>query len=309
MQRRKFTDQEVLFIEQHYGTMPIKEIASNLNRSYTQIVKKAHKMGLNSKVISGESWSAEEDAIVKEHFEYAPKNRLVALLPNRTWCSILQRGLKTHNLRRISQDRYDVDYKFFENWTAENAYVFGFIAADGHLKSRKECDIYALQFELAGYDRDVLEKIKKVMSFEGPICETKRGTVKLQINNAKIIDDLVNKGIPIKNKTFDLEWPSTLPEEFYRDFVRGLVDGDGSIFSAGMHFLGTEPLLRALKKRLPCDTSTNTIHKRKNVNVYCLKLAKGKGKTVLDWLYKDATIFLDRKHQKYICFFSHIVYR
>lgn len=242
----------MIFIKENLSKMKTKELAEHFEVPYSKMNDKVHKMGLKRKQASGELWSKEEDELLKKHFEYAPKNYISNLFPNRTWHGILQRGIKTLNLNRVSQDRYSVNYNFFEKWTPESAYVFGFIAADGHVFYEKGKSGNAIQFEIAIYDKDILEKIKDIMEFEGPICYTSRNTVKLQISNKKLIKDLISKGIPITNKTFDIAEPINLHNEDIRHYTRGLFDGDGSVYmhgaSARWQLLGTKKVLEFVKK-------------------------------------------------------------
>ena len=306
MARKIWSNEEMEFIKNNLANMTISELANHFNVPYAKINDKVHKMGLSRKKASGEIWSGKEDELLRKHFEWAPKNYIMKLFPKRTWASILQRGLKTLNINRQSQDRYSVDYKFFEEWTPESAYIFGFIAADGHLfhESGQEKKS-ALQFEIASYDIDILEKIKEKLQYEGPLCNTKRDTVKLQINNKKIIEDLIKKGIPKTNKTFNLEYPKGLPNNLSNHFVRGLFDGDGSVYKHGntprFQLLGTRKILEDIKKKLPVDTSNNSIYDRnaQNCNVYSLQISGNKSKEIFEWMYKDSTIHLDRKYNKY----------
>ena len=309
MGRKKWSNEEMEFIKNNLSNMNISELTDHFDIPYAKMIDKVHKMGLNRKKASGEYWSKEEDKILAKHFIWAPKNYILDLLPNRTWQGILQRGIKALNLNRESQDRYSVNYRFFEEWTPESAYIFGFIASDGHLfyesgKANKN----ALQFEIANYDKDILEKIKAIMEYEGPICNTKRDTVKLQMSNKKIIKDLIEKGIPIKNKTFDLKYPETLPEELDRHFIRGLLDGDGSIYKKDdrmtIQFLGTEDLLISIKSKIKFNLDSISIYDRSKVKggakVYSFQIANKKSYEIAKWLYKDSAIHLDRKYKKAI---------
>lgn len=308
MTRKYWSDKEINFIKNNLANMTISEMARHFNVSYDKMADKIHKMGLNRKKISGKLWSEKEDLLLKKHFEYAPKNYLMNLFPNRTWYGILQRGLKTLNLNRKTQDRYSVNYNFFENWNEISAYIYGFILADGHVFYEKgKENKNALQIELASYDVDILEKIKKELNYEGSICYTKRDTVKLQINNKKIIKDLINKGMPHINKTNEAAFPNTLPEIYYKDFVRGIFDGDGCISFSRKNMIafqltGTKKTLESIKSILPVDMSKiHVIDRNKyNINVFFLTVSGKKAINIFEWLYKDATIYLERKYNKYM---------
>ncbi|WP_294188847.1 hypothetical protein [uncultured Clostridium sp.] len=304
--RKIWNEEEMQFIRINIASMSIKEMAEHFNIIYEKMNDKINKMGLNRKQASGELWKKEDDEILANHFEYAPKNYLINIFPNRSWNAILQRGIKTLNLKRKSQDRYYINYKFFEEWNEDTAYIFGFIAADGHLiYERGQGNINALQFELAICDREILDKIKEKMEYEGNVIITKRETAKLQMNNKKIIEDLIQKGIPKEKKTKTISYPNSLPDRLSQHFVRGIFDGDGSVYrdrsGLRIQLLGTKKLLEKIKSIMPVDTSNNSIYdrNRNGVDVCALQIAGKKSFEIFKWMYEDSSLFLERKHLKY----------
>ena len=249
MASKKWSNEEVEYLKLNYGLKSAQELANEFGVSKQAIVSKCYKLGISAKSNREETWSNEENDIMYEHFENAPLNLLKELLPNRTTHAINQHGNKELGLSRISKDRYKLNYKFFEEWTPESAYIYGFISADGYIKyEHGERNENSLQFELAEYDHDVLDKIKDVLQYEGDVKYSKRNTARLMINNKKLIHDLIEKGIPRTNKTFDITYPETLPDELFCHYLRGLFDGDGTIYIEEnrllFRLLGTESLLK-----------------------------------------------------------------
>ena len=305
--KKYWSKDEEQFLTENLGKYTYDELSDIFNVEKAKIIDKVHKMGLNRKIASGEIWSKEEDQLLAQHFEWAPKNKLLLLFPNRTWPSITQRGWKTLNLVRLSQDKYDIDYNFFSEWNEKSAYIFGFLAADGYLKyesgSRNETSV---QIELAWYDKDILYKIKEALSYEGEIRESSRGTYKLSFANKKLCKDLIEKGMPPNDKTNKMAWPESLPDELASHFIRGLFDGDGSIYlekdrkNPSYQFLGTESILIGIKNQLPIRMEKHSIYDRNHcgANVHCLKISNGSCKQIFEYMYKDATIYLDRKYNK-----------
>ena len=98
--RKTWTEKEVDFIKNNLSKMDLKTMANVLNVNYLKLIDKIHKLGLNSKKEKGILWTEQEDVRLKKHFEFAPKNYLLKLFPNRTWNSIFQRGCKKYNLKR-----------------------------------------------------------------------------------------------------------------------------------------------------------------------------------------------------------------
>lgn len=306
MRGYQWNDQETLFLKEHYYTKPVKEIAEELGLTYQQVVSKAHNLGMNRKKNTGESWSEAEDDFLRENFEYAAKAFLERGLPLRTWNAIYLRGNKTFLLERKTQDKYYIDHRSLSEWNEHAAYIAGFIMADGYVKHQSGVRMEnSLQIELADYDIDILEQIKVYLKFEGPIRKTKRNTVVLNISNVRIIEDLLQAGIPENGKTTASVWLDTIPKHLIHHFVRGVFDGDGSVYRKNnrmcVQFLGTENLLQGIMKHSPTRKKTMQYRgENGGANIYCLYYSsKADAKNIYDWMYQDATIFLKRKYDKF----------
>ena len=311
MASKKWSNEEVEYLKLNYGLKSAQELANEFGVSKQAIVNKCSKLGISAKANRGETWSEYENAIMYEHFENAPLNLLKELLPNRTTHAINQHGNKELGLSRISKDRYKIDYKFFENWTPESAYIYGFISADGYIKyEHGERNENSLQFELADYDHDILDKIKDILQYEGEVRYSNRNTVKLTIGNKKLISDLIEKGMPRTNKTFEIDYPYALPDELFSHYLRGLFDGDGTIYIKDntilFRLLGTQSLLNTIHEKicmLCIDISTNHIYDRNKdgCNVFDLSVQnKYKAIAIYEFMYQNSTIHLDRKYNKYL---------
>lgn len=48
------------------------------------------------------------------------------------------------------------------------------------------------------------------------------------------------------------------------------------------------------------DSGNNTINKIKGKNCYRLRYSGYKSHKIIDWLYRDAGVYLDRKYEKYL---------
>lgn len=302
MSRKYWSKEEMLFIKNHIDIMSISDFVNYFNVPKNKIIDKIHKMGLNSKKSRGILWTKEEDLLLRKHFEYAPKNYIQKLFPNRSWCSIVQRGHKTLLINRKVKDVISVDYNFFSNqWNEENAYIVGFILADGHIHLGTN---NFLQIEVHYRDKDILYKIKRILSYEGNLIKrTSSNSIKLQIKNKKIIEDLVKKGIPLKNKSYTAMFPK-VPSNLIKHCIRGLIDGDGYISQENktkrisLGLCGTYDLCEVVKNYFPIDCSRIKIIKGTGKS-FRFKVSGEKALKVLSWLYDDANIYLDRKYNKY----------
>lgn len=318
MIRKYWTKEEEQYIKDNLANFSVKELANYFNVDYNKMEDKIHKMGLNSKKARSIMWNEKEDSLLAKHFEYAPKNYLMKLFPTRTWSSIFQRGNKTLHLNRLSQDKYYVDYNFFSEWNEYSAYYVGFFLADGHLsyKNTKRNAVY-LQCELADKDIDILDKFKKLTHFEGKINEFKKEryvdivgrkyhctrSVEIQINNAKIVEDLIKKGIKPECKTYDATFNKDVPHEYMKDYVRGLIDGDGWVASPqakifGLGITGTYDICLNVKNFINPSSKSNPHQSSENCWAY--SVSGKKAYDIASMLYENSNIYLDRKYNNFM---------
>jgi len=201
--------------------------------------------------------------------------------------------------------------------TAEKAYVLGFLYADGY----NNPEIGKISISLSIYDRDILEKIRRVFKSTAPI----------QIREAQLIKDTSYIGAPIvnltlhskylsnqlnllgvkRNKTTILEFPNFMPPKFLKDFVRGYFDGDGSI-TIGRHgepkisLISTKQFLAGIVQNCSYNQWNSKIYCKKGLdeNIGLLELnSKEDVQKFCEWIYKDATIKSDRKYNRYYSYY------
>lgn len=81
---------------------------------------------------------------------------------------------------------------------------------------------------LQNKDSYILENFKYYIKSNKPISHQNGRYSTIEISSDKMVDDIVHLGITPQRKTYGNVIP-TLKSIFYRDFIRGYVDGDGSI--------------------------------------------------------------------------------
>jgi hypothetical protein len=110
-------------------------------------------------------------------------------------------------------------------WSAPVAYAIGLIATDGNL-SRDGRHI-----SVVSKDLDLLETLRRCLGLQVSVAkfETKRGTVvgRVQWSDRAFYDALLVIGLT-SAKSLTLG-PLTIPDEYFPDFFRGCIDGDGSV--------------------------------------------------------------------------------
>jgi hypothetical protein len=230
----------------------------------------------------------------------------------------IKRRLKENNIS-IKNNNFYKKKKFNENFfddinTEEKAYWLGFIYADGCVSNRKTTDVF--EIKLSEKDKAHLEKLKAVLNSEHSIgvhissCGYNVGKkyCSFSIVNQHLVDSLVEKGV-LYRKTRILKFPNEtqVPRNLIKHFIRGYFDGDGSVYCleesgiGNISFVGTKNMLEGILNEFKCVIPTTTqIHKYKNKDVYDLKIGGSNYfKKCYNFLYQDATIFLDRKKCKF----------
>jgi hypothetical protein len=134
-----------------------------------------------------------------------------------------------------------------------------------------------------------------------------------RVNRKEICDQLISHGC-VPNKSLILEFPTTVPNELIRHFMRGYSDGDGCIYKNHFKnkktintiwkFVSTKQFCqqtaKTLKEELGISCSQSLSRPKTNQITTTLSVGGNlQVRKVLDWLYQDATIYLPRKHDKY----------
>lgn len=103
------------------------------------------------------------------------------------------------------------------------AYILGFIATDGNVFN------YTLRVKVQKDDIEVLNFIKENMGDANIFISSKANYAHISYNSKYLLQSLLLHGIT-PNKSLTIRTPTNLPEEYKYDFLRGVIDGDGSIY-------------------------------------------------------------------------------
>ena len=194
--------------------------------------------------------------------------------------------------------KYTLDQNYFKKIDSqEKAYFLGFMYADGSVSKKFDKSRISLQKQ----DRKILEEFKILLKTNKPLYKIHELWV-LMITSKKIKQDLIDKGC-MPNKTFKLVFPLWLKEDLKSHFIRGYFDGDGCV---NIQNIKKHKRLKAILKgrknflEMILNISKITGHIHKQRKTYSLVFCSSFAKQFLNLLYKDATIFLERKHQKFL---------
>ncbi|MEC1023567.1 LAGLIDADG family homing endonuclease [Bacillus paralicheniformis] len=121
-----------------------------------------------------------------------------------------------------------VNESFFKSWSRSSTWVYGWLLTDGNITENG----WQTRLMLKRTDRDVLEKIKEKLEFNGDIYDGEhkdgRKFSYLRICRKELCEDLFLLGMARKNKTFNTVLP-VVPENVFWDLIRGVFEGDGNI--------------------------------------------------------------------------------
>jgi len=134
--------------------------------------------------------------------------------------------------KKISHSYYCNENFFNSIDNGDKAYIIGFLASDGNLYKREHHQ-GQIQITLKLDDIQILEDIKVVLGSNHPIkiAYGNRNTCTLTIVSDRIYNDLLKIGLS-ERKTWDLyieQIFQMIPMNYWKDFLRGYLDGDGSI--------------------------------------------------------------------------------
>ena len=191
--------------------------------------------------------------------------------------------------------RKQLNFKDKDLW-----YLVGLIATDGNLSSDGR------HIDITAKDPNFLEELKENLGLENKVTakHNRSGTCfHIQFANRNFYDFLLSIGLtPKKSLTLG---ELKIPTGWFSDFIRGVIDGDGSIrkwvhASNGVEqwslsiYSGSSIFIDWLKQRIEKHCSvTGQIHKDRAL--YVLKFGKLAAKRILGKCYYEGCLGLNRK--------------
>lgn len=212
-----------------------------------------------------------------------------------------------------NQRKYKINDNYFDIINSDNAYLLGFLAADGCIEKDG-----SIKIGLSSIDKQFLEAIKLELQSNYPIrdYQTKDGfnISEFIFRSQKIKDQLQQYGI-VNKKTYSFLFPYNLPQKYWIDFIRGYWDGDGTFCLSGLY---TRASLCAYNKKL-LEQILDILEKTYNiskVNIYQNKSGLyyfQYSHTAAKQLYKifynsHPKLYLFRKYEKCKQLFGDIVF-
>jgi intein-encoded DNA endonuclease-like protein len=217
---------------------------------------------------------------------------------------------------------FDID--FFEKIDTEaKAYWLGFIFADGSVvKTDKNLQEYnRVCVSISAKDIAHLQKLESILNFSKPnrikiykktpnaSFKSEYDTCYLHLNSIKLCSDIINHGC-VPQKTYDTTHnPQNIPDHLICHFIRGYFDGDGSI-SGKLK----SPMFSITTSKNHNEWIQSYLMRFCNLNKTKLTFCRNAYQLdygginqivrIFHYLYDDATIYLERKYNKFYSYVS-----
>ena len=305
-----WTPQEEKDLIRLYKKSKMSDLKEYFNRTERAITRKALNLGIK-RIIGfvgvNKIWLEEENLYLKKNYATGNLDEIAKYL-NRTKKAITERAkvLKLRRDKEVSRllgCKYSINSSFFSKWNYDMAYVVGLFCADGNMNgSSKTLSIY-----LHKDDEYLLYQILEKMESEHKVRRDDNVSI-LAVNNIHMYNDLLKLGI-VPNKSKTLKCPD-IPLQFIPSFIRGVLDGDGSvdskrkrmkIVSASKDFAYGVSLL--LSKIDINHKIYNEPYKWKGqtTNFYTIRVLRKKDlKKLYDLMYSNISLYLNRKKESFI---------
>lgn len=236
----------------------------------------------------------------------------------------MSQWLKNFNIKFEPKLTRTKKNNIFSEETEDSFYLAGFIAADGNILHRQ--NNYHLSIGLGLEDESHLLLIRSLLGSNATVRIDDSSSVingksftstikRFTVCSKQIYNDLINNFCVTENKSLTLKFPKHLENhKLLHHFIRGYFDGDGSFsvrnptiinkqskINICFDLLGTQDFLLNTKNILNKNLELPPNNIGKHNSVYRLRYSGNRLSSVIgNWLYKDATIYLQRKYDKYL---------
>jgi hypothetical protein len=267
---------------------------------YESAVRPSNHRALKEKGMKAKKYSVEEVEFIKNNYGRISIKEMSEKLGRNSNHSVRNKIYKLGLSVNGRTYPPNVNISFFENWSQELAYVIGFFLADGHMSDHPKTSSYSICFSVI--DKDIIEKIANVCGYKNAVRKYICGTTimySIDISGKLIWKFFENLGFT-HNKTFTTRIPKQIPPKLMSHFIRGVFDGDGSLHLKSTlypqaNIVGSKLFIDDVSK-IGVEYSSIASHYRSFIIYYNGQ----KAINFFDYIYKDATIYMDRKYKRYL---------
>lgn len=200
--------------------------------------------------------------------------------------------------------KYLINENYFEKIdTEQKAYWLGFLIADGYNSGK------FIRVDIQ--DEGHLEKFRNEIYINNDMPVRKKKNIinnkdifYLTIQDPKILNDVEKLGV-VNKKSMITKYPD-IGSEYDKYFIRGIFDGDGCLtYSMDGNYrrytfsiVGSYYLMKSLQSIISENNVNVRFRKMKTIYEIYIRGNRQIIK-VLDWLYEETNIHLNRKYEKY----------
>lgn len=287
-----------------YSRIEIAHLLNQTEGTIRGIIKR-------NKLIKGKKTNTKHEKIIKLYKSGVSQKNIA----KEVGCAIntVSWVLSENNVQTQRERNYKVNDSYFEKIDNPNkAYWLGFLYADGYVYSNRN----TIGIRLSAKDQrhlelflEELDSDYKIFKGEQDSFGTRSEYIETKINSRKIKESLIKLGCtPLKSKILEFPSHDIVPESLIFHFIRGYLDGDGSITSSKgqyvISFTGTIHMLDGIRKAFRKE---NKITKYPTKEVYSYTVGGNRQlQKILRLIYQDAEMFLERKYEKYKEFLKHV---
>ena len=304
----KWTSDQIDFLKNNYGKIQKEELCQKLNKTWSSISHKA----IRENIKSPREWTEEELQYLKDNYKDKTYNEIAKAL-GRSKSAV---DLKINRLG-LTKSKYEYNHSFLKDIQTEaQAYWCGFIMADGCVSINEKINSCELCIKIQANDADHLKKFNKSIEGNVPVTLFNEYTTlpnkekvishqcQIRLYSEEIVHDLKKYGI-IPNKSLIKQFPNNIPDHLMNHFIRGYFDGNGTIvFSYKSKICsfctGSENFAKGLYEYINKNVCrTSNIYTPDNVHSFRFSMSSYSSMySFLNYLYTNATIYLDRKFHK-----------
>jgi hypothetical protein len=207
----------------------------------------------------------------------------------------------------IYHRKYSVNDLFFDSLNEKSMYWLGFLAADGSIEENR------ISLAISTNDIGHLFTYKQDIDTGAPILthnKYNKNTKKyysissVRVSSQPMVNALATYNI-VNNKSYTFNVTDALKKhELFHHFLRGLIDGDGGIYKqisgSAITLYGTVGMIQNIFHFIQSELNIKTgyVNNDTNTHSYFIFSDLKSNKQIINYLYRDATVYLHRKYLK-----------